>query len=96
MVVKEFNEFLPSSVMTLFLKQINQQLRIVNEASIHALIDLDRFLDQSIVMFLRFNNQGKDNLSKLYYAWSLFSIDYIEFDQIYMILKFLRPENGQI
>jgi len=31
-------------------------------------------------------------LSKLFYAWTLFSVDEIDFDQIYLMLKILMPK----
>ena len=44
-------------------------------------------------MFLRFN--GKHNTSVLhrfFYALTLFSVDYIEFDLLYLLIKVLQSD----
>jgi len=47
-------------------------------------------------LFLRFNKIVNDNLERLYYAWTLFTVDYIDFDQIYLTLKFLCPPSKKV
>ena len=58
-------------------------------------VDLDRFLDHSIILFLRFNKLCISPLNKLYFAWTMFSVDYIDFDQIYIMLKILANKDTQ-
>lgn len=54
-------------------------------------IDLEKFLDQSILLYLRFNGLNKNKFSALFYAWTMFSVDYVDFDQLYIMLKILAP-----
>lgn len=54
---------------------------------------MDRLLDWSILMFLRFN--GKHNISlqhRVFYALTLFTSDYIEFDLVYLLIKLLQND----
>ena len=53
-----------------------------------------RFLDHSILMYLRFNDlHSLHPLMKIFYAWTLFSVDHIDFDQMYMTMKILVPQH---
>ena len=55
---------------------------------------MDRLLDQSLILYLRFNKiYNKTHAHKFYYALSLFSADSIDFDQIYLLLKILVPKH---
>ena len=85
-----FEKMLPNNLMAAFKKSIENTLRVKDDARSAMLwVDLDRFLDQSVILFLRFNKLYSEPLKKLYFAWTLFSVDYVDFDQIYIMLKLL-------
>lgn len=85
-----FEKMLPNNLMAAFKKSIENTLRVKDDARSAMLwVDLDRFLDQSVILFLRFNKLYSEPLQKLYFAWTLFSVDYVDFDQIYIMLKLL-------
>lgn len=90
-----FEKFLPSSVMAAFKKNIEANLKVKGTTAV-SLVDLDKFLDQSIILFLRFNKLHLDNLNKLYFAFTLFTVDYLDFDQVYLMLKLLAPEGKML
>ena len=76
-----FEKMLPSNLLAAFKKSIENTLRVKDDAKSAMLwVDLDRFLDQSVILFLRFNKLHAEPLKRLYFAWTLFSVDYIDFD----------------
>jgi len=90
-----FVPMLPETIMTSFRKNVETYLRVQTDdgqSKTMNWIDQDRFMDQSILLYLRFNKLHEDPLNKLFFAWTLFSVDEIEFDQLYMMLKILMPK----
>ena len=86
-----FDKFIPPSLMSAFRKHVDTNLRVKEDNSVLNWIDIDKFMDHSIILFLRFNRHVLDNINKLYYAWTLFSTDCLDFDQVYLLLKFMAP-----
>jgi hypothetical protein len=92
-----FEKMLPSNLMVAFKKSVENTLRVKDDAKSAMLwVDLDRFLDQSVILFLRFNKLHAEPLKRLYFAWTLFSVDYLDFDQIYIMLKLLAWKDDTI
>lgn len=89
---------MPEDVLTAFKKNVENGLKVVQASkdSLHW-IDMDRLMDQSITMFLRFNTLfDKSPLALIYYAWTLYSVDTVDFDQMYLTLKLMMPRAKQI
>lgn len=77
-LIKAHDNFLPNEMQMHFRKHIENNLRV--EVNGVTMIDFDRFMDHSLILFMRFNKLTDDRLSRLYYAWSLLSVDFIDFD----------------
>ena len=81
-LAEHFAHMLPSHILAAFKKSILINLRIVEEKR-RAIkwIDLEKFMDHSIILYLRFNTlQSSHPLHQIYLSCTLFSVDYLEFD----------------
>lgn len=64
-----------------------------SEGSIEKWYNFYRMLDWTIMVYLRFNGIHKKSLiHNFYYALSLFSVDHLEFDLVYMLVKVLLSD----
>jgi len=79
---KHFLKMVPSNVFNAFRKLVESQLRVIEERRRSLKwVDMEKFMDHSILLFLRFNRlQDEHPLRKIYLACTLFSTDYLEFD----------------
>jgi hypothetical protein len=89
-----FSKLLPQTVLFAFRRNTEVGLRIsAGGGDRDHWIDFERFLDHSIILYLRFNKLWYTSLlHQIYYAWTLFSVDYLDFDQIWLTLKILYPQ----
>ena len=71
---------IPESIMSSFRKHCDYNLRLKDEVLPNFYLDFDKFMDQAIILYLRFNSLCKDPLNLLYFAWTLFSVEYVDFD----------------
>ena len=92
-----FQPLLPEMILNAFKKNVDTYLKVSEDGrSAVNWIDHDRFLDQSILLFLRFNKLAQHALNKLYFAWTLFTTDEMEFDQLYIMLKIIMPKANKL
>ena len=93
-----FAKLLPPRVMEAFRRNTELGLRVVTAGQHLAhWIDFERFLDHSVILFLRFNELSQRSvLHQIFFAWTLFSVDYLDFDQLYLTLKLLYPVAAQV
>jgi hypothetical protein len=90
--------YVPDDILQAFKKSIETTLEVTqpSKQSLHW-IDMYRLMDQSLIMYLRFNKLHESSpLAQIYYAWTLFAVDTIDFDQIYLTLKLMMPKAKQI
>lgn len=88
---------LPKNVITALKKNIESTLYIQeSKRSQLEWVDLYRFLDHCILLYLRFNDEHNIHpLLKMFHAWTLFSTDYLELDLVYMTLRILMPTDHE-
>lgn len=77
-----FKKFLPNRTLEAFFELVENRLGVVEEQrQVLKWVDLDRLMDYSITLYLRFNHlQHEHPMKSLFLAMTVFSIDYIEFD----------------
>ena len=87
---------LSPAILSAFRKNVDANLKVKDNNSVIQWIDIDRFMDQSLILFLRFNKLIHDNINRIYFAWTLFTVDFLEFDQIYLTIKYLCGPSKKI
>jgi len=81
-----FTKLLPSDLFIILRKQL-ERLTVKVENSPVVAVDVDKFLDFSIQLHMRFLHSPSQRLEHIYEAWTLHSHNFMTINEFYLTLR---------